>query len=86
LLSVEAVQPPVDAIQHFKNAILNLEFEWHPVTKKVYRIYFDSSAQRHGEAIAHDIVNHGAAWNAVLIYQRGYQQAIFDKKVIANGP
>lgn len=84
MLDINAVMPKPDAIQHFKNAILGLEFEWHPLTKKVYRIYIDSSGQRHGEAIGHDVENHGAAWTTVLVYQRGYKQALLDKKVI-NG-
>jgi len=72
LLEVKVFNAP-EAIQHFRSPNLGLEFEWHPGAKKVYLIR-QNGTQRSGEAIAHDIENHGAAWNAVLIFQRGFRE------------
>lgn len=49
-------------------------FEWHPVKKKVYLVRVGVVPEI-GEAFAHEIENEGAAWNAVLIWMRGYRTA-----------
>jgi hypothetical protein len=49
-------------------------FEWHPGVKRVYVVRVGVTPEI-GEAIAFEIADHGAAYNAVLIYLRGYRQA-----------
>jgi hypothetical protein len=48
-------------------------FEYHPGVKKVYVIRVGVMPEV-GEAFAFDIENHGAAWNAVLYWVRGYRE------------
>lgn len=49
-------------------------FEYHPGIKKVYLIRVGAVPEI-GEMFAHEIETEGAAWNAVLIFLRGYRTA-----------
>lgn len=66
---------PADKIVHIKapNAP-QYRFEWHPKIKKVYLIRVGAVPEI-GEMFAHEIETEGAAWNAVLIFLRGYRIA-----------
>jgi hypothetical protein len=69
---------PVGPILHF-NPPRNPEvrFEWHSGTKRVYviRVPADPAVTTvHADPIAYEIVDHGAAQNAVLIWMRGYNE------------
>lgn len=64
-----------DKIIHIKAPNLpQFRFEWHPGIKKVYLIRVGTSPEI-GEMFAHEITTEGAAWNAVLIFLRGYRIA-----------
>jgi len=72
---VNVVFPPAARIYHLKIPTLpQYRFEYHPKLKKVYLIRSGTETPI-GEPLAHDIENHGAAWNAVLIWSRGYREA-----------
>lgn len=69
------VYPDGTRIEHFRQPQLpQLRWEWHPQKKTVYVIYAGATPEI-GQPIAMDIDNHGAAWNAVLIFVRGYKTA-----------
>lgn len=65
-------------ILFFRNA--RGEFQWHPLSQKVY--YMRETGQkapdgmpiRTGQIIAFDIITHGDAANAVLIWCRGFDE------------
>lgn len=64
-----------EKIYHIKAPMApQFRFEWHPKAKKVYLIVIGAEPEI-GEAFAHEIENEGAAWNAVLIWLRGYRTA-----------
>jgi len=66
---------PPEKVYHLKQpAFPQFRFEWHPGKKKVYLIRLGVEPLM-GTAFAHDIENHGAAYNAVLIWLRGYREA-----------
>lgn len=50
-------------------------FEWHPLTRRVYLIRLAVEPLM-GDPIAFDIADYGAATNAVLIWLRGYREAM----------
>ena len=65
-------------------AVLTLQqggmyFQWHPVSQKVYYLKprFKDGRQVSflGQVIAFNIVTHGDAINATLIWKRGYDEA-----------
>lgn len=56
-------------------------FEWHTRVRKVYVIRLADPT--HGECMAHEIENHGAAINAVLIWNRGFKEA---QALLVNKP
>jgi hypothetical protein len=49
-------------------------YEYHPTKSKVYLVRVGVKPEI-GEAIAHNIMDEGAAHNAVLIWLRGYRTA-----------
>ncbi len=62
----------IGEILHFKQPRMpEVRFEWHPVSQIVYVV------QRHTKVIQADpfawgVKTHGDAWNAVLVFCRGY--------------
>ena len=57
-------------------AFPDFRFEWHPEIKRVYLIRLNvPKEEMMGEPFAFDIDNEGAAYNAVLIFLRGYRAA-----------
>lgn len=70
-----------DKIYHLKTKNWpQFRFEWHPGTKKIYLIRVGTKPEI-GEAFAHEIETEGAAWNATLIWLRGYGEA---KRELSN--
>jgi hypothetical protein len=63
-------------IYHMRQGSLpQFQFEWHPAKQIVYVIDVEMGARTGrptGNAIAHDVTDHGQAWNAVLIWTRGF--------------
>lgn len=64
---------------HYNMQQGGLHFQWHPSVQKVYwlkPVFGADGKQTHftGQVIATDIVDHGQAWNAVLIWKRGYDE------------
>lgn len=55
-------------------AFPHFRFEWHPGARRVYLIRLNVEPLM-GEPFAFEIDNEGAAWNAVLIFLRGYRAA-----------
>ncbi|MGE0154812.1 MAG: hypothetical protein AB7R90_19500 [Reyranellaceae bacterium] len=53
-------------------------FEWHAAKKIVYCADLRGKPVI-GNAIAHNVDNHGAAQNAVLIWLRGYRAAASER-------
>ncbi len=63
---------PTGTILHFTQArIPEVRFEWHPHTERVYAIQTRVPMPQ-ADPIAFDVKNHGTAWNAVLVWCRGY--------------
>lgn len=59
-------------VLHFKQPrIPELRFEWHPKCQIVYVIQVNTTV-RQADPFAWAIKTHGDAWNAVLIWCRGY--------------
>lgn len=59
-------------ILHFKQGrVPELRFEWHPISKVVYVVQVDVPLVQ-ADPFAWGVEDHGAAWNAVLIWCRGY--------------
>ncbi len=59
-------------ILHFKQArVPELRFEWHPVRDIVYVVQMDTKVIQ-ADPFAWGVETHGAAWNAVLVFCRGY--------------
>ena len=59
-----------------QGSLPQFRFEWHPVKQIVYVIDIamgERTGRPTGNAIAHNIDNDGAAWNAVLIWCRGFK-------------
>lgn len=64
----------MDRIYHIKGAgVPDCRFEWHPGKQIVYRVTIAPEGHEVGDPIALNIENHGAAFNAVLIFARGYK-------------
>ena len=64
-----------EKIYHIKSPNApQFRFEWHPGVKKVYLIRVGAVPEI-GELFAAEITTEGAAWNAVLIFMRGYRTA-----------
>lgn len=65
-------------VLYFHNA--KGEFQWHPLVQKVYfmrptgRTAPDGSPIREGQVVGFNIITHGDAANAVLIWCRGYDE------------
>lgn len=67
--------PSPDKILHLKTPNWpQFRFEYHPKIKKVYLIRVGIEPEI-GQVFAHEIENEGQAWNAVLIFLRGYREA-----------
>lgn len=49
-------------------------FEWHPISQKVYYLRDKGNGVVIGEIVAFNIVTHGDAKNAVLIWLRGFTE------------
>ena len=66
--------PDASGVYHFyQERIPELRFEWHPETQICYVIQHIGGAFRpQADAFAWTIKTHGDAWNAVLIWCRGY--------------
>jgi hypothetical protein len=65
--------PKQQKIYHFKDAeVVGIDFEWHSVSKQMFAIH-RMSTPVHGELIAENVPNHGAAWNLILMWCRGYK-------------
>ena len=77
-------EPPVMAIKNPR--FPQYRFEWHRVTKKVYLIRL-LTAPNHGDPIAENVPNHGAAINAVNTWCRGYKErdALIGEKTPQGG-
>lgn len=58
-----------------QTAFPHLRFEWHPAAQTVYLIRLDRKPAV-GNAIAAGVPNMGVATNAVLIWLRGYKEAL----------
>jgi len=72
---------PTNKIMHLKTPNYpQFRFEYHPFKKKVYIIRVGILPEI-GEAFAHEIETEGAAWNAALIWLRGYKEA---KRELSN--
>lgn len=72
-LAAQTVAPQV--YQMRQGSLPQFLFEWHPVKKIVYVIDIEMGERTGrvtGNAIAHNALDHGAAWNAVLVWCRGY--------------
>lgn len=69
---VEEYNPHPDQILQIKSPLTGFRFEYHPGKKRVYIV---DLVKNEGDPIAMDILNHGAAINAVLIFLRGYRLA-----------
>lgn len=72
--------PDVDVanIKYFSQPRLpEVRFEWHPGCQTVYVVHTKPGAQE-ADPIAWSVKDHGAAWNAVLIWCRGYLAHKFD--------
>jgi hypothetical protein len=80
-MGVEVYNPPPDAILKISAPCSSMRFEWHPRKKRVYMIRLSDPTI--GEPIAFEINDHGAAWNAVLIYLRGYREG--EVRRLGNG-
>ena len=69
--------PVAPQIFHLRQGSLpQFRWEWHPAKQIVYLIDIEMGERTGrvvGNAIAHNIENEGAAWNAVLIWCRGYK-------------
>ncbi len=64
--------PDIGRVLHFKQPrIPELRFEWHPVCQIVYVVQVNTSVAQ-ADPFAWGVKNHGEAWNAVLIWCRGY--------------
>lgn len=62
----------IGEILHFKQGrIPELRFEWHPVSEIVYVVQKDTELIQ-ADPFAWNVKDHGAAWNAVLVFCRGY--------------
>jgi len=65
-------------ILYFRN--MHGEFQWHPLVQKVYymrstgRAAPDGSMIREGQIVGFNIITHGDAANAVLIWCRGFDE------------
>ena len=80
-MGVEVYNPPPGAIITISAPNALMRFEWHPKKKRVYMIRLSDPTI--GEPIAYDICDHGAAWNAVLIYLRGFREG--EMRRLSNG-
>lgn len=76
-------------IHHLKTlSHKNFRFEWHETKKIVYLIRI-GAVPEFGQAIAVNVEDHGAAYNTVLIWLRGYKEAkqelqnVQDKRLVA---
>jgi hypothetical protein len=75
--------PLVGAMVHLATPTYpDFRFEWHPGKKIVYHARLTSRPVI-AEAIAHAVETHGAAYNVVLIWLRGYRAA---KAEFEEGP
>jgi len=62
----------VTQIKYFRQGRLpELRFEWHPSCGIMYVIQTKAGVQE-ADPFAWSVKDHGAAWNAVLIWCRGY--------------
>jgi hypothetical protein len=64
-------------IWHFNVATLLLHFEWHEQSKRLFLVH-DQAQPVIGELIGENIMDHGSAWNGVLMFCRGYKAARFE--------
>ncbi len=63
----------VRGIRHFKQPRMpEVRFEWHPECQIVYVVQNRMVGPQEADPFAWNIKDHGAAWNAVLIWCRGY--------------
>lgn len=53
---------------------LGHSFEWHPQTRKLYRVVPKDGGGASGELVAEGIETHGDAHNAVNIWVRGWHE------------
>ena len=75
---------PGSKIYHFVQArIPELRFEWHPICGVVYVVQ-KNTAVIQADPFAWSIKDHGAAWNAVLIWCRGYMAHRLDYAAIQS--
>ena len=73
-MPVIAVQPKPGQILNISSPLTHCRFEWHPLSARVY-ILRTGTIPIIGDPIATDIIDHGSAINAVLIFCRGYREA-----------
>lgn len=74
-----AAVAPDQQVLHIKQPQFpQFRFEWHPGKSRVYVIRIGSKPEV-GEILAHDIADHGAATNVVLIWLRGFREGSIPK-------
>ena len=67
------VPGPIYAIQCASDLAGRYRFEWHPEAKTVYLIRLWVFPLM-GDPIAMNVLDHGAAFNAALVWCRGYRE------------
>lgn len=76
--------PPEPSIYRMtQHAFPDWIFEWHTKTKNVYVIRRDAAT---AQAFAHNIETHGMAQQCVMIWLRGYRQALVDQQPVPWEP
>lgn len=73
-MPIVAIQPKPGEILNIVSPLTDCRFEWHPISQTVYIIRL-GAVPVIADPIAFNIETHGAAWNAVLIFNRGYREA-----------